>query len=229
MKTEIYLPGGWNQYEFLRKNINPSGFKILIIGPGTAPIAEEFRKAGNDVQIIVNDYDSLMETKIELNDTSIPVRIMEYDTTDFNPEEFNLIYAQASVSSLNRNKIIKEVKRLLKPGAYFCAGEIIKLNPDPPKFVTDIWERSELLPLTGPETEKYYTDRQFEVIAAEDQSGTLKKFYTEISKRIQQVKTGQEKGSMKKAMNLYSHETNAYLKLGGDKYMGFKSLLLRKR
>ena len=40
--------------------------------------------------------------------------MMDFDNTDFNAEEFDLVYAQASISLLNRNKIVKEIKRILE-------------------------------------------------------------------------------------------------------------------
>lgn len=226
MKKNILLPGIDNQLKFLLKNIPVEGLKILIIGPGTAPIADHLNSKNNNIQIITEDYDSMIETRLDLDDKSIPVKIMEYSTTDFEKEEFDLVYAQASISSLNRNKIIKEIKRVLKPVGYLCPGEIVKLNPGVPKFVSDIWDRSELLPLFINDIERYYEDRNFEIIAAEDQSHTLQKFYEMISEKIKIVKSSEE--LKKKTLNPYTHEVNAYTKLGGDKFMGFKSLLLKK-
>jgi DNA-directed RNA polymerase subunit N (RpoN/RPB10) len=39
--------------------------------------------------------------------------------------------------------------------------------------------------------------------------------------------SGQEKSYYKKLLNKISHESNAYLKLGADKYIGFKMLILK--
>ena len=40
--------------------------------------------------------------------------------------------------------------------------------------------------------------------------------------------TGKEPGSMRKLLKTYSHEANAFLKLGGDKFIGYEMLVLRK-
>ena len=37
-----------------------------------------------------------------------------------------------------------------------------------------------------------------------------------------------EKSYYKKLLNQISHESNVYLKLGGDKYLGFYALILQK-
>jgi len=229
MKENIFLPGSENQIKFLLNNITVEDMEVLIIGPGTAPIADHLTKMNNKVQIIVEDYDSMIETRLELSDKSTLVRIMDFENTDFDSDKFDLVYAQASVSSLKRNKIIKEIKRILKKDAYLCVGEIVKLNSNVPKFVTDIWDRAELLPLAVDDLERYYAERKFEITAAEDFSNTLKKYYQLISDKLKEIKTGEESGSERRLLNLYSHERNAYLKLGGDKFMGFKSLILIKR
>jgi SAM-dependent methyltransferase len=173
-----------------------------------------------------------MNSKIILEgDETVTIRIMDFDATDFQKEQFDLIYAQGSVSFINRNKIIKEFKRILKPNAYLCLGEITALEKVYPVFIKDIFDNSSLLPIYSDEIEKYYEDRNFEIIYNVDISYTLKDYYLENATRLNQEKdnlTSNEKSYYKKLLNKISHESNVYLKLGGDQYIGFSTLLLRK-
>jgi len=156
---------------------------------------------------------------------------MDFEITDFEDSSFDLIYAQASISSLNRNKIIRELKRILRPGGYLCVGEIVSLKNDIPQFVKDIFDSSDLLPTFIGDFEKYYIDRNFEVIARYDLSKTLQDYYSKSASLLKNAKGNlddKEKSYYKKLLNKISHESNAYLKLGGDKYIGFTAALLKK-
>ena len=72
------------------------------------------------VELIVEDYDSLMNSKMILESSPrVNVRLMDFEVTDFNDSSFDLVYAQASISLTKRNKIVKEIKRLAKTGWVF--------------------------------------------------------------------------------------------------------------
>jgi len=93
--------------------------------------------------MIVNDYDSLINARLNLiKDSKVLVKMMDFDNTDFDAEVFDLVYAQASISLLNRNKIVKEIKRILKPEATLCVGEITALDRDFPPFVRNIFDHN---------------------------------------------------------------------------------------
>ncbi len=232
MKT-ILLPGITHQIKFLFENLNTKLEQILVIGSGHENIALEIAKHYNTkVSLIVDDYESFIISRLELgNNPDINVVIMEYENTDFNNNQFDLIYAQASISLINRNKIIKEVKRILKPDRYFCAGELVSLKKDTPKFMKDIFDTSGLLPLFIDDLENYYTERNFKVINKIDLSDTLKDYYSiavEKLKIAREKLDEKEKAYYKKLLNRFSHESNVYLKLGGNKYLGFFALILQK-
>ena len=232
-KKQILLPGLGKQLEFLRKNLSTEVNSILVIGSASeAPALSLSGSFHSNVNLIVEDYESFINSKIVLdNADNINLKIMSFEATDFNSNEFDLVYAQASVSSINRNKIIKEIKRILKPGGYLCVGEITSLNKEQPQFMKDIYDNSELLPLFADDLEKYYGERKFTVAALENLSSTLKEFYSlNISKLENSIDnlTDKEKSYYKKLLNKISHESNVYLKLGGDKHLGFYVLLLHK-
>jgi len=229
----IFLPGQKRQYNFLLKNYTEKPKSILVIGSASEHLAILFaEKFKVPVDLIVEDYGSLMNSKLVLGGKdSITVRMMNFDATDFSNEQFDLVYAQASVSLTNRNKIVKEIKRILKPSGYFSVGETVSLRKDCPKFIKDLFDSSNILPLFYEDTEKYYTERKFKVIARTDLTDTLPDFYRESSQHLRAAESGlsdKEKSYYKKLVNRIGHESNAYLKLGGDKYIGFETLLLKK-
>lgn len=233
MNTKFFLPGTDKQLNLLLKQVNVKDLSILVIGTGTEEIAKRFLDNGaSKVVIIVQDNDSILRTRINLSrEKKIPVRLMEFDNTDFRHSTFDLVYAQASISTHNRNKILKEIKRILKPGGYLCAGEIVSLNESPPQFVKDIWNNSDISPLFFNELEKTYTERSFKVIHIKDISYTLKEFY-QLSSSMLKAKSNdlrdEEKVYYKKLLKQISHESNAYLKLGGNAHIGFIMLIVTK-
>ena len=232
LNTTILLPGLAKQFSFLSSRLNLSTMRILIIGSQTVPIGKKLQN-DNQVEIIVEEYESLMNTKLALNkEDKLSVKIMDFERTDYQNNEFDLIYSQGSISNYRRKNIVKEAKRILKTGGYFCVGEVIKLEKSVPQFVRDIFESSELDPLYKDEVLNYYLQRNFEEIDSQNLSDTLKEYYSSnISLLKQQEGTfnSSEKSYLKTILNKLSHESNAYLKLGADKFIGFESLLLKKK
>lgn len=229
----IFLPGGFKQFRILKSKYDLSAKNVLIIGSNSEKIAEKMIESGaSSVTMIVNDYDSLINARLNLiKDSKVIVKMMDFDNTDFKDEEFDLVYAQASISLLNRNKIIKEIKRILKSEATLCVGEITALTNDYPPFVKNIFESSDILALVNDQCRVYYTERNFSVLYEEDLSSSLKSFYEHTAKELKDkifTLTDKEKSYYKKLLNKISHESNAYLKLGADKYIGFKMLILKK-
>jgi len=232
-KKQICLPGLNKQFDFLKTNLPVNPESVLVIGSGSEIVAELIAKHFLcKIELIVQDYESLINSKIILgNDSEVKVSFMDYEVTDYRAESFELIYAQASVSFLNRNKIIKEIKRILKPDGYICIGEIVSLKQDIPLFVKDIFESAGLLPIYTDELEKYYSERNLNLISQQDFSDTLAEYYIQYASQLKSSKydlTDSEKSYYKKILNKISHESNAYLKLGGDKFIGFVSLLMQK-
>ncbi len=232
MDIKYFLPGTDKQFLSLLSHVDIKNMKILVLGSGCEEISKLLLHNGaSEVTIIVEDNDSLLNVRLYLSkEKQISVKMMEFENTDFKDSNFDLVYAQASISNKQRNKIVKEVKRILKPEGYFCVGENISYTKNPPLFVQDIWESSGIVPLFVDDLEKYYTDRNFEIIFMQDLSHTLKDFYkmsTNLLENKANSLTEQEKSYHKKFLNKLSHESNAYLKLGGNDHIGFKMLILK--
>jgi SAM-dependent methyltransferase len=231
----ILLPGSDQQLKFLLNSVDTKDKRILIIGSGTIDIAKKFLTAGSaGILIIVDDYDTLISMRYQLEKAevdNVEIRLMEFENTDFKPDFFDIVFAQASVSVTRRNKIIKEIRKILKPGEIFCAGEIVNLKENPPAFIRDIWNSSDLLPLLNSNLTKYYEEKGFEVIEQKDLSYTLREFYQQSEKMLHTKSedlSEEEKSYHKKLLKKISHESNVYLKLGGNTYMGFTALIMRK-
>ena len=226
----IFLPGSGNQFNHLKAKVSLKGKDILIIGSNSEKIAQMLLNAeANVVTIILDEHDSLLNARYLLKDNEkISVRLMDFTSTDFKDDVFDIVYAQASISNKMRNKIIKEIKRILKPEGILSVGEITSLKSSPPKFVNDIWESGNILPLNSDDIKKYYEERKFEVVDTLDLSAHLKDFYLESKKllfnNIDSLSEN-EKAYYKKLLKRMSHESNAYLKLGGKDYMGFTSII----
>lgn len=228
----IFLPGGFKQFRILKSKIHLSDKTVLIIGSNSELIAEKMIDAdATSVTVIVSDYESLINSRLNLpKDSKVSVKMMDYENTDFADESFDLIYAQASVSLTNRNKIIKEIKRILKKDSFFCVSEITALSKQYPQFVKDIFESSDILPLDHEDCSKYYMERNFSVLYEEDLTSSLRSYYENTANQLRQTietLTEKEKSYYKKLLNKISHESNAYLKLGADKYIGYKLLILK--
>ncbi|MBE0570774.1 MAG: class I SAM-dependent methyltransferase [Ignavibacteriaceae bacterium] len=228
--NNILLPGGSKQLDHLFEQKSPQGTRALIIGPGCENVAIKLCENFSNINIIANDYDSVMQIRMKLKDedkNKVKVKLMDYAHTDFEDEYFDLIYAQGSISVPDKKVIIKELKRILASRGLFCAGEIVSLREPVPGFVNDIWERSGIEPITSWEIKKYYEVKGFEVLSEKDLSDTLKDFYEKLKSTVSKANKN-EKEADKKYFSRMKHESHAYLKLGGDKYIGFKSLIMRK-
>ncbi len=228
----ILLPAGFKQFRVLKTKYIINSKSVLVIGAGSEKIAEKMVDSGAaSVKMIVDDFDSQINSKLNLvNGKNIGIELMDYNATDFRENEFDLVYAQGTLSSSNRNKIVREIKRILKADGVFCVGELTALSKTYPAFIKNIFDSSNVLPLVHEECLLYYEERKFAVLFEQDLSSSLKNFYEnaaiELKANIDNL-SEREKSYYKKLLNKISHESNAYLKLGADRYIGFKMLILK--
>ncbi|MGE5400745.1 MAG: class I SAM-dependent methyltransferase [Ignavibacteriales bacterium] len=229
---KIFLPGTGEQLRLLLQDIDIEGMSVVVFGSNSERIAKLLAlSSGSTVDLIVEDFQSLLSSELYLKGVpQVRVRMMAFDATDFENNSFDMVYAQGAVSVEGRERIVKEVKRILKPGGYLCSGEVVILSENPPRYVCDIWNNSGLDPRPYYEIDEYYKQKQFNVLHTHDLGYTMDKFYqmsSETLKKSLPAMSDEEKSYNKKLINRMSHESNVYLKQGGKKYMGFKSLLLQ--
>ena len=230
----IFLPGLDNQIRFVRRQLELEGKSSLTLGSASEGIVKVFADETNKkAELIVEDYSSLMNSRLLLGeDKSVNVRLMDFEYTDFEANAFDVVYTQGGISNPRRNKIVKEIKRTLKPDGIFCVGEVVSLSEKLPQFVLDIYEATELEPLQLTEIEDYYLERNFEIIEKKDLSFTLKDYYSknlyELKKSVNEMPEN-EKSYYKKLIKMISHEAKAFLNEGADEHIGFLSLILKKK
>lgn len=204
------------------------GNRVLIIGPNCEYIAIRISDAFSEVNIISDEYNSILQYRMKVKaQDKIKVKMMDYTHTDFTDEYFDLIFAQSSISNHERKNILKEIKRIISSEGIICIGEIVSLTDQVPQFVDDIWEQSNLEPIYAPDIKNFYKGKGFEVLSERDHSATLKDFYEKAKSAAAKIDK-KEQEQNKKYFSRIKHESNAYLKHGGDKYIGFKSLIMRK-
>lgn len=229
-ENEILLPGSWLQAEFLLKNISIEDKSVLIIGFGAEKIADKFISDGaNKVIIIVDDFESLMVSRLKIsNRGNVSVKMMDFFNTDFSDKEFDLIYSQGNITVSDRKNLFKEIKRVLKRNGTLCVGEIVRLMDEVPTVINDLWKSSELMPLTIDKLKLFYDQQNFKLLGIKNLTASLKDFYKQ-TKDLLREKVGvldeKEKSYYKKMLNKMNHESNVYLQLGGDKFIGFYSLI----
>jgi ubiquinone/menaquinone biosynthesis C-methylase UbiE len=228
LPTNLPSPGGNSQLKHLLEHNIPKGSHALIIGTVSNSIVKKLLEYFTDINIIVDNSDSLLNTRMNQKENdSIKIRLMDYAHTDFEVKHFDLIYSQGTISVPERKNILKEVKRILSDGGLLSVGEIVSLKEPVGGFVRDIWERGGLEPIASTGLKQYYESRGFEIISEKDLSDTLSDFYEKIRFAVSKVGKN-EKEQDKKYFSQMKHESHAYLKLGGDKFIGFKSLIMRK-
>ena len=222
------LPGGNSQLDHLVEQNIPKGSKALIIGTVSNSNVTKLLEHFNGIDIISDNYDSLLSIKMNLKENdSVKLKMMGFAHTDFEDKYFDLIYSQGTISVPERKKILKEIKRVLIDGGLLSVGEIVSLKEPVAGFVKDIWERSGIEPVASSAIRQYYESKGFQVISEKDLSNTLSDFYEKV--RYAVSKAGKnEKEQNKKYFTQMKHESHAYLKLGGNKFIGFKSLIMRK-
>ena len=232
-KIKIFLPGLDNQIRFVRRNLDLKGKSTLTLGSASEEIVKILAdETETKAELIVEDYNSLLNSRLLLEKKkNLNVRLMDFEFTDFNDKEFDLVYAQGSISNPRRSKIVKEMKRILKPEGLFCVGEVVSLKENLPQFVLDIFDSSDLEPLHINNIESYYQERKFEIIDKKDLSFTLNDYYTkslyELKKSVKDLEEN-EKSYYKKIINMISHEAKAFLNQGADEFIGFYALIMKK-
>lgn len=233
MKNEIFLPGMESQVDFVKEHISFKGLDILVIGTFSEPIALELAElSGKQVQLIVPDFDSLINSNLFLEGKSeVKVKIMDYERTDFEDSNFDLVFAQASISSDNRRKILKEIKRVLKPDGYFCVGEIVTNEKELPVFVRDDFYNSGLYPIYDNDLISFYKSVGFDYVVSEDFPRALKEYYSICKERLYKTKgelKDNEQSYYKKILKRISHESNMFIKFSADKIVSFRTLLFKR-
>lgn len=229
----ILLPGLDQQIKMLLISVDVKDKSILLVGGESVPVALKLKEAGaGRVELIVEDYESFINSSLLLDENSdLTIKIMDFANTDFEKNSFDLVYAQGSLSSVDRKAIVKEMKGLLKTGGLLCNGEIVKLEDENPTFVDDIFDNSGIDPLTVSDLKNYYVERNFTITYEKNLSYTLREYYSSTLNILETAVddlTENEKSYYKKLIKQIKHESDAYVRLGAKKHIGFYLLIMEK-
>lgn len=229
---KIFLPGGKKMFDYMSLKISAEGKKVLILGENSLEIAGLFKSVKSDSVIVgVRDDETLMLERMRLTDKSVSVRLLAFEATGLPHESFDIVYAQASLCVRYRDEIFNEVYKLLKHEGYFVLGELTKNEEKTPQFLNDLWAMQDIQPVTGEKLLNLLEAAGFVCKHAANLSGQLSSFYKTGRMMIEDYKKvhGDEiRGTDKKQINTMKHEVNAYLKLGGDRYIGLNCYILKK-
>lgn len=229
-KKNIFLPGGIKQVQLFENHIELKGKSILLFGGINKKLIEYFiSRETESIEAVVESYEELISARLICSNLkNVRIRMMSFTSLDFNNNSFDLVYSQGTISSLDRRKILLEIKNVLKADGFFCIGEIVNLKKEIPRYMIDIWERAFISPLFIEDVNSFYINNGFKIIESKNISESLKSFYLQCEKlNREKIKTlsSDEQSAYKKLINRFKHEANAYLKLGGDKIMGFVVLI----
>ncbi len=229
---KILLPGLDDLLKYALKSFELKGKKTIVVGAGAEEAAKKLaKKSQTKVEVILEDYEQLISSKLRLqNEPTIICKLMDFANMDYSKGEVDFIFAQASISNSRRKFILKEFERILRPEGTALVGEVVTLKSPVPRFVKDLFDAADLNPLLIDEIKNYYENSGWEVLNLLNLSYTLKEYYRatlqQLSESIGSL-SKQERSYHKKILNRMKHESNAYLKLGGDKYIGFAGLELK--
>jgi SAM-dependent methyltransferase len=231
-EIKILLPGGGVPLKFLTKSISESPKRILVVGGMSEIISKRLHsKYKVNIEQIVEDYESLLNANLILDfEENVIVKLMDFERTDYESGYFDLIYSQGSISGFNRKKVVKEMKRILKPRGIFAVTEIVKNEETLPGVMNDLLDSAGLSPLLESEAAKYYEERNFSIIASKSLPDAMKDYYHAIQNLFGDVEeelSDSEKSYYKKIIHRISHEGNVFLKYGGDRYISLKVLIMK--
>ena len=77
----IFLPGGFKQFRILKTKMVLNNKNVLVIGSGSEKIAEKMIESGaSSAIVIVNDYDSLINARLNLiKDSNVLIKMMDFE------------------------------------------------------------------------------------------------------------------------------------------------------
>lgn len=120
----------------------PIAPRILDIGCGSGVQTIELAKLSGGHIIALDNYSPFLDilTKnaqsAELSN-KIETVVGSMDAMSFDPESFDIIWAEGSIFIMGFEKGLNYWKQFLKPTGYLCVSELTWLKPNPPKEVSD--------------------------------------------------------------------------------------------
>jgi len=130
-------------FEMIPKIIQPN---ILDIGCGPGLQTIKLAKLSNGKITAIDIHQSYLDqlekhAKEEKLSDRINILNKSMINMDFSAEEFDIIWAEGSIFIIGFEKGIIEWKKFLKPKGFLAIHEMTWLRDNPPKEISDFWER----------------------------------------------------------------------------------------
>ena len=119
--------------------------KILDIGCGSGQQTIELAKISQGKLYaidITQEYLDDLKENAEKEGVLDQIKIfkMSMDAMDFNPEFFDIIWAESSIFVIGFENGLRQLKKFIKKNGYFVLSEIIWLKDDPPKELREYFD-----------------------------------------------------------------------------------------
>jgi len=226
MMKKLLLPGLDEQINFLVKEIDLKSKTILVVGDGNVlPAVELSKLTDKQVTLIVEESENLIQSGFQAIGKNVNIKLMSFTNTDFNNEQFDLIYSQAGISTFNRTKILKELFRILRNDGLLCISEIVSITDKLPRFISDIYDKVNINPIFINSVKDYYKNFGLDTYNIKNLSKSLTAFYKEADKYLEKGKADKDSYN---EIKRYKHEARAFVQMGADKYVGLYAYMIRK-
>ncbi len=228
-----FLPGGDSPVKFFLNEFPERNGSLLLLGNGFPQLVSYFIDAGfSSIIGASNENTEIFEYKANTpKEKQIPSLCVDYASLDYDKESFDHVFCQATLTLAGRNKLIREIRRVLKPGGFLTTSEILCNKKPAPTFLNDIWAESGQDPLYTDEFEAYYTSRSFKIKNSADFTNDLDEFYIKSYKLLESsLKSlpADKRVQFRKDFVQEKHEITSLVKGGALKYMNFKTMILQK-
>jgi SAM-dependent methyltransferase len=228
-----FLPGGASPIKFFLKETLCSQKSLLLLGNGFAQIVPFVEDKGfSSISAASDDNTEIFEYKANTpKERQIHSLFVDYESLDYKKANFDFVFCQATLSKAGRAKMLKEIKRVLKPEGVLITSEIVCIKKPAPIFMNDIWIKSGQDPLFLDEFESFYTSRGFNLLGSADFSDDLDDFYIKYYKLLEsnlKAMSAEKRIQFRKDFVQEKHEITTFVKGGALKLINFKTLILQK-
>ncbi|MBI5726739.1 MAG: class I SAM-dependent methyltransferase [Ignavibacteriales bacterium] len=229
----ILLPGMNEQSNAFLRHHKIKETKMLVMGTAAPHLLKKFLNPFvASIDVIIDNEDLLLTERLSApKDKKVRIRFMDFVNTDFTDNTFDFVYTQGAASTLQRVKVLHEVKRILKPGGVYCLGELVYIKGDVPVSIRSVWDIAGISPIELEQTEGCYTEAGFTILETTDLSKTLYAMYERYKEVMQNgasKMTEDELQALRHDLIRLKHEAEIFIKMGGDKYTGYFMYELQK-
>lgn len=203
---------------------------LLAMGRyGENAIALE-RAFPGSVTSIDEDTEGVFHTRLQaaaVKAGRLRAQVMSPLTLGFEDATFDMVIMEGVLSSYPARKALAEALRVLKPGGSIGIADCAWLATPVPTFARDVWESTRRRVPALDEIPALLQDADMTQQILKDESRVLAPFYRQFSGDVRQIAGSAFKDMkhLKSQVKQYKHEIDVYLKLGGDRYMGYFSAL----